>query len=98
MTKIMELIGKYIILEKLSGERYRPDMIVGDKSVQGYCLENPQKGYQFYLYTSPTDITIGEAVIPKGELPCAWTSVVQEIDLENGLIKTKNSTYKIEIK
>jgi hypothetical protein len=90
--------NKYVVLEKLSGERYRPDMPVGDKSVQGYCLEEPMVGYQFYLYTSPTDVKIGEAVISKEQLLCAWTSKVASIDLENGIIKTRNSTYKIAIK
>ena len=89
--------NKYVILEKLDG-KFRQDMIVGDKSVQGWCLEEPQVGYQFYLYNSLEDVKIGEAVIPKEDLPCAWTSVVKEIDLENGIIRTANSTYKIIIK
>lgn len=91
------MIGKYIILEKLDG-KFRQDMLVGDKSIQGWCIEPLTVGHQFYLYTSPTDIVIGEAVIPKEELICSWTSRVDSIDLENGIIKTKNSTYKIEIK
>jgi hypothetical protein len=94
----MELKGKYIILEKLSGERYRADMLVGNRDVQGWCIEPPQVGYAFYLYTSPEDVKIGDAVIPKEDLLCAWTSRVDSIDLENNIIKTANSTYKIEIK
>lgn len=93
----MEIKNKYLILEKIDG-KFRQDMLVGDKSVRGWCTEPPMVGYQFYLYTSPTDIVIGEAVIPKEELICAWTSVVQDIDLVNGIVKTKNSIYKIEIK
>lgn len=89
--------GKYVILEKLDGS-FRQDLPIGNKKIQGYCLEEPEVGYQFYLYTSPTDITIGEAVIPKEKLICSWTSRAESIDLENGLIKTKNSTYKIKVK
>ena len=90
--------GKFVILEKLSGEKYRVDMLVGDKSIRGYCLEEPQVGYPFYLYTSAEDIKIGEAVIPKEDLPCSWTSRVKEIDWKNNIIKTVNSVYKFEIK
>lgn len=90
--------GKYVILEKLSGERYRPDMLVGDRSIQGYCLEELKVGYPFFLYTSPTDLKIGDAVIPKEDLICAWTSRVDSIDLENNIIKTANSVYKFEFK
>ena len=90
--------GKFVILEKLSGERYRPDMLIGDRSIRGYCLEPPQVGYQFYLYSSAEDVKIGEAVIPKEDLLTAWTSVVREIDLENNIIKTANSVYKFEVR
>ena len=90
--------GKFVILEKLSGERYRPDMLIGDRSIRGYCLEPPKVGYQFFLYSSAEDVKIGESVIPKEDLPCSWTSVVREIDLENNIIKTANSVYKFEIK
>lgn len=89
--------GRYLILEKLDGA-FRQDMLVGDRSVQGWCIEEPCIGYQFFLYSSPKDVIIGEAVIPKEDLPCAWTSTVRNIDLENNIIKTNNSTYKIEIK
>ena len=89
--------GKYLILEKLDG-KFRQDMLVGDRSIQGYCLEEPKVGYQFFLYNSPEDVKIGEVVIPKEDLPCAWTSTVREIDLENNIIKTNNSTYRYEIK
>ena len=94
----MQLKGKYIILEKLSGEKYRPDMLVGDRSIRGYCLEPPKVGYQFFLFYAPKDVEIGEAVIPKEDLPCSWTSIVKEIDWENNIIKTANSVYKFEIK
>ena len=90
--------GKFVILEKLSGEKYRVDMLVGDRSIRGYCLEEPKVGYQFFLYSSAEDVKIGESVIPKEDLPCSWTSVVREIDLENNIIKTANSVYKFEIK
>lgn len=88
--------NRYVILEKLNGS-FRQDLPIGNKEVQGYCLEEPKVGHQFYLYTSPKDIKIGEAVIPKEQLICAWTSRIEEIDLINGIIKTKNSTYKIEV-
>ena len=93
----MELKNKYLILEKLSGERYRPDMPVGSKEIQGYCIEPPTVGYQFYLYNCVRDIKVMETVIPCHDLPVAWTSRVKEIDLENGVIKTANSTYRIII-
>ena len=95
--------GKFVILEKLSGERYRPDMLVGDRSIIGYCLEPPQVGYQFFLYSSAEDVKIRmneteSYTIPKEDLLTAWTSVVREVDLENNIIKTANSVYKIEVK
>lgn len=90
--------NKYVTLEKLSGEKFRQDMLVGDRSIQGYCLEEPQIGYPFYLYSSFEDVKIGEAMIVKEDLPCAWTSRVEEIDLEHNIIKTANSTYRFEIK
>lgn len=93
----MQIKGKYIILQKLDGKNNQ-FLPIGNKQIQGYCLEEPQVGYQFYLYTSPEDVKIGDAVIPKEDLLCAWTSVVREIDLENNIIKTNNSTYKFEIK
>jgi hypothetical protein len=94
----MELKNKYVILEKLSGERYRADMPVGDRSIQGYCLELPEVGYQFFLYNCIKDVEVMGAIIPCHDLPIAWTSRVEEIDLINNIIRTKNSIYKIEIK
>ena len=91
------MIGKYIILEKLDGT-FRQDLPLGNKKVQGYCLNETKVGEQFMLYNSPTDIVIGGATIPKEDLLVAYTSVVREIDLENNIIKTANSTYKFEIK
>ena len=91
------MTGKYIILEKLDGS-FRQDLPIGNKEVQGYVLKEPKVGYPFYLYSSPEDVKIREAIIPKEDLPCAWTSVVREIDLENNIIKTANSTYKYEIR
>ena len=89
--------GKFVILEKLDG-KFRQDLPVGNTLIRGYVLEEPKVGYQFYLYSSVEDVKIGEAVIPKEDLPCSWTSVVREIDLENNTIKTANSVYKIEIR
>ena len=91
------MIGKFITLEKLDG-KFRQDLPIGNKEIRGYCLEEPQVGYQFYLYSSAEDVKIGEAIISKEDLPCSWTSVVREIDLENNIIKTANSVYKFEIK
>lgn len=91
----MELKNKYLILEKLDGT-YRVDLPIGNKDIQGYCLEEPKVGFAFYLYSSNEDVKLGEAVIPKEDLLCAWTSAVREIDFENNLIKTNNSTYRYE--
>ena len=91
------MVGKYIILEKLDGS-YRQDLPLGNKEIQGYCLHEPKVGEQFMLYNSPTDIVIGDAIIPKEDLLVAYTSIVREIDLDNNIIKTANSTYKFEIK
>lgn len=89
--------NKYIILEKLD-DKFREDMLVGDRSIQGYCLELPTVGYPFYLYNSLDDVTIGGGIIPKEDLICAWTSRVVEVDLDNSIIRTVNSVYKFEIK
>ena len=91
------MISKYIILEKLDGS-FRQDLPLGNKEIQGYCLHEPKIGEKFMLYNSPTDIIIEEATIPKEDLLVAYTSVVKEIDLENNIIKTANSTYKFENK
>lgn len=93
----MEMINKYLILEKLDGS-FRQDIPIGSKEVQGYALDEPKVGYPFYLYTSLDDIKVGEAIIPKEDLITSWTSVVREIDLENSIIRTVNSTYKFEIR
>ena len=89
--------GKYIILEKLDGT-FRQDLPIGSKGVQGYCLEEPRVGYQFYLYNCVKDVEVMGAVIPCQEVAVAWTSVVKELDLEYNIIKTANSIYKFEIK
>lgn len=93
----MELKNKYLILEKLDG-KFRQDMIVGNKEVRGFCLNEPTVGHQFFLYNCIKDVEVMGAIIPCNELPVAWTSRVEEIDLEANIIRTKNSTYKIEIK
>lgn len=36
----MELKNKYLVLEKLNG-KFRQDMLVGDKSIRGWCIEPP---------------------------------------------------------
>jgi len=93
----MEFKGKYVILEKLDGT-YRADLPIGNNEVQGFALEEPEIGQQLYLYTSNEDVKIGETIIPKKDLLCAWTSAVREIDFENNLIRTNNSTYRYEIR
>lgn len=93
----MELKNKYLILEKLDG-KFRQDMLVGNKEVRGFCLDEPTVGQQFYLYNCIKDVEVMGAVIPCNDLPVSWTSRVKEIDLENGIIKTANSIYKVEIK
>lgn len=89
--------GKFVILEKLDG-KFRQDIPIGNTLIRGYCLEPPKVGYQFYLYSSAEDVKIGDYTVPKEDLPCSWTSVVREIDLENKIITTANSVYKFEIK
>jgi hypothetical protein len=89
--------GKYVILEKLEGS-FRQDLPNGNKEIRGWCLEEPRVGYALYLYSSLEDVKIRDAVIRKEDLPCAWTSQVKEIDLDNQMIRTKNSVYKFEIK
>ena len=93
----MELKNKYVILEKLDG-KYRPDMLIGNREVQGWCLEEPTVGFSLYLFYAPKNVKIGEVEIPAEDLPCAWTSTLKEIDYENMILTTKNSTYKIEIR
>lgn len=98
----MKLKNKYIILEKLSDDMFggnHPNGVnVGSIAVQGYALYEPTVGEQFCLFSSLEDVKIGEAIIPKEQLLTSWTSAVKEIDLENMILKTKNSTYKILIK
>lgn len=93
----MELQGKYITLEKLNGRDNRL-ISIGSTIIQGYCLDNPEVGYAFYLYSSPKDVKIGEAVIPKHDLPCAWTSQIKEIKTDENILVTNNSIYKVIIK
>ncbi len=77
--------GKYIILEKLDGI-FRQDFLIGNKEIQGWNRHGIEIGKQLYLYDHLT----------KGVRPVAWTSIVKEIDED--IIKTNNSTYKIIIK
>ena len=89
--------NKYIILEKLDG-KFRQDLPNGNKEIQGWCLEEPQVGYTLYLCSSLEDIKLGDGIITKEDLICAWTSTVKYINLNNQIIKAANSTYKFEVK
>jgi hypothetical protein len=75
---------KYIILEKIEGV-YRPDQLIGNKDIRGYCRHGIEIGKQLYLYDHPI----------KGVRPYAWTSTV--IEVKDDIIITKNSAYKIII-
>lgn len=77
--------NEYIILEKIDGV-YKPDFLIGNKEIRGYCRHGIEVGKQLLLYDNLT----------KGVRPFAWTSTVQEI--KDDMIITKNSTYKITIK
>lgn len=91
------MVGKYVVLTKLDGKNNQ-FLQIGSKEIQGFCLEEPTVGYQFFLYNCIKGVEVMGALIPCHDLPVAWTSRVESIDLENGVIKTKNSTYEIEIK
>ena len=98
----MKYINKHLILTKLEDNKYGGNHIngvnVGSQEVQGYCLDEITPGQQLYLYSSNEDVHIGDFKVPKEELLCAWTSIVESFDEENMLLKTANSLYKIEIK
>lgn len=42
-------------------------------------------------------VQIGDYKVPKEELLTSWTSTVDSFDEETMILKTANSTYKIEI-
>lgn len=77
--------NKYIILEKLEGT-FRVDLPTGNTEIQGYCRHGIEVGKELYLYSHPI----------KGVRADSWTSVV--VSIENDIIKTKNSIYKIIIR
>ena len=78
--------GKYVILEKIDGS-FRQDLPIGNKEIQGYVFQEFKIDFPILFFFSAEDQT-----------PCAWTSKVVSVDLEKQIIKTKNSTYKFEIR
>jgi hypothetical protein len=85
--------NKYIKLTKLSDDVFgklglpHPNFINVGHVLAGWCVDEPIIGEQLYLYPFNK----------KEHMPVAWTSVLKNIDLENMVLKTKNSTYRIEI-
>ena len=77
----------YVVLEKIEDRRYggnHPNGVnIGSREVQGFVVDMPEVGKQFYLYD-------------KMLIVVAWTSVVESFTDEQ--IVTKNSIYSIEIK
>lgn len=86
----MKLAGEYIYLEKVTDKKFsgnHPNNINVGYVLEGYVIEEPEEGTQFYLYPYP---------LPKMDnYPKSWTSVVQSIDFENMTLTTQNSVYKI---
>jgi hypothetical protein len=79
---------KYLKLQKVSDDRsdktHFTQIPIGSIEIQGFWDEEIRIGEQLLLYPSE-----------KGGSPICWTSRVVKFDLENKIIETKNSTYKI---
>ena len=82
---------KYLILTKLSSDnensKNNPESRVGYQDIRGYCTEQPRVGHQLLLY----------ATTSSNDPRMCWTFKIQNIDYENKIIKTLNSTYSYEI-
>jgi hypothetical protein len=79
-------IGKYIEIQKATDfmfEGDHPNGVNVGMVLSGYVRELPKVGEQFRLWYDGIDICK------------AWTSIVEELDLEEGTIITKNSLYKV---
>lgn len=84
----MEILNKFVNLTKLSDDVFggnHPNGINEGHVLSGIVLKKPMIGEQFYLYGT------------KLSGPKAWTSKVVEINEEENLIKTKNSTYRVDV-
>lgn len=85
-----ELINKYLILEKQEDLRFEgnhPNGINKGYKLKGWCVHKPIIGEQLFLYISKSIKTS----------PSSWTSRLVNIDMENMMLETKNSKYKISI-
>lgn len=86
----MELKNKNITLIKLSDDKFNgrhPNGVFTGSKISGYVKSEPKIGEQLYLYYS----------LKLTSTYSAWTSAVKSIDYDNMILKTENSTYKIEI-
>src|SRR5690606_166527 len=82
--------GKYIILEKLKDLKFggnHPNGVNKGYKLQGWCVDEPIIGEQLFLYVT-NDFKVS---------PSAWTSRLVNIDMNNMILETANSKYKIEI-
>ena len=88
----MEIKNKYLLLTKVSDDKFKgnhPNGInVGSTLIQGYAKMGIVKGEQLFLFP----------FLKINSSPNAWTSIVVSFDKKTMMLKTKNSTYKIEIK
>lgn len=85
----MKIIDKYLVLHKISDDKFNgnhPNGInVGSTRIQGICKKEPVIGKSFILIDTILNI------------PCAYTSAVKSYDKKKGILKTNNSTYKIQV-
>lgn len=88
----MEIKNKYLVLKKISDDKFKgnhPNKInVGSTLIQGYAKMGITKDEQLFLFPS----------LKFNSSPNAWTSTVVSFNEETMILKTKNSTYEIEIK
>lgn len=86
----MEIKNKYLVLKKISDDRFNgnhPNGVnVGSTIIQGYPKLGINVGEQLFLFPS----------LKFTSSPQAWTSVVKSFDKKNMILKTANSTYKIQ--
>ncbi len=91
-------IGDYIILEKIEDKKFEgfhPNGInVGNNLIRGYYKEPVEIGKQLFLYSK--EIIFEGTTFPSS--PTCRTSKVEKLDIENMLLETMNSIYKITIK
>ena len=82
--------NKYIILEKLEDLKFsgnHPNGINKGYKLQGWCVDEPIIGEQLFLYVTNDFRTT----------PSCWASRLVDIDMDNMVLETANSKYKIEI-